>query len=178
MKPFLMLSLRVAAMVIMVSHVVEAKPPTVKITIEGGDLFWPLEITDRQILDRNNIWLGRFLDGSRDTVTHAPHGIGRYEVSFFTDESYGLRKAFVLFYRPGRSGGQGYVYLPGPGDAWRVINAFSIVTGRDGRWSYASPEWEARIKPLIKRAEAEQRQRREALQAESDSSQRAALGSG
>jgi hypothetical protein len=105
--------------------------------------------------------------------------MGRYEVSLYVDEDYGLRKAYVIYYRPGRSGSEEYVYLPGLGDAWRVVNSWSILRdGRDGKWSYVSPGWEARIKPLIASAEREQRQRIHAVQARADSMQRTNSGAG
>lgn len=179
MSRYAMLSLVVAALSLTLTPVLEAKPPTVKIAVEGGNLFWPLEITEPQILDMSNIWTGRLFDVSRDTAADAPRGMGRYEVSLYVDESYGLRKAYVIYYRPGRAGSTGYVYLPGVGDAWRTMNSWSILRdGRDGRWSYASPEWEARIKPLIARAEREQRARVQRVQAQADSMARAKSGTG
>jgi thiol-disulfide isomerase/thioredoxin len=71
-----------------------------------------------------------------------------------------IKKMYVVRYYPNPAG-QGYIYLPGEGDAWglsnegSIGNAGSIIRpGRDGKWNYASPAWEQLVKPLIATAAA------------------------
>ena len=96
-----------------------------------------------------------------------PNGQDHREIWFYVQ--YGpndVRKAYVMYYHPSRSGAPGCLYLAGHGDAWQYINWGSIMRGdRDGRWNYAALEWEALIKPIIARAEAEQAECLQALQA-------------
>lgn len=130
-----------------------AKAPTVKITISGGGLARAIEITDRQVLALSNVWIGDFLDVSRTPESEAPKSLVGYEVSFFVRvaEDY-VKKVYVVYYYPMASNEQGFVYLPIHGTA-RHLNAGTILReGLDGKWNYASPAWEALIKPTLDRA--------------------------
>lgn len=135
-----------------------AKGPTVKITITGGHLTAPLEVTDSRVLSSAGPWDGRFMDGSGGVTTPPQGGPQPYEVSFYVKLNGDIRMAYVVYYRPSPLPGQGYIYLPGRGERWYRLNVSTILrTGHDGKWHYASREWEALIKPLIAGAEAAQR---------------------
>ncbi len=135
-----------------------AKGPTVKITISGGGLTSVFEVTDPRILSSSNVWVGRFLDGSRGSVKEPPRGLRPYEVSFYVklaDDD--VRKMYVVYYYPNPSKEQGYIYLPGKGETWYSLNVGTIDRdGQDGKWNYASPAWENLIKLVIARADAAQ----------------------
>jgi len=61
---------------------------------------------------------------------------------------------YVAYYYPSLRHGQGYIYLPGEGPIWRLNVSTIVRVGRDGRWNYVSPEWEALVKPFLVRAQA------------------------
>ena len=130
-----------------------AKAPTVKIIVSGPDLPTPLEITDDQTLNLSNVWSGQFLDNSHG---HPEKPLRRlpYELSFYVklDED-DLRLMYVAYYYPEPTTKQGQIYLPGHREPWYYLNGGTILReGQDGRWNYASPAWEALIRPVIAHA--------------------------
>jgi len=137
-------------------HSTSAKAPTVRITITGGGLNGPIQITDTQILEMSHAWGTAFLDASHSPLTQAPKVSTTYEVTLYSRIAQNdIRKTCVLYYSPRPSPEQGFIYLPGRGTVY-MLNAGTMTRqGRDGRWNYASPAWEALIKPLILRAEGE-----------------------
>ncbi len=136
-----------------------AKAPTVKIVISGGGLAKAIEITDARILELSNVWHGQFLEGSRGSAKEPPQSLPRYEVSFYVDlgdkGAQDIRKKYVVYYCPDPGAGQGTIYLPGKGETWYRRNVSSILRGQEGKWSYASPAWEALVKPLLPHAAAQ-----------------------
>jgi hypothetical protein len=132
------------------------KADTFKITISGRGLKSPVEITDPRVLALSNAWSGQFLDWTRTPESEPPKGFLAVEVSFFTKMAENdIRKNYVVFYYPNPSGKQGYIYLPAKGSPLFWLDAGSIIrTGRDGKWNYASPEWEALVKPVLIQARA------------------------
>ena len=132
------------------------KTDTFKITISGGGLKSPVEITDPRVLALSNVWSGQFLDWTRTPESEPPKGFLAVEVSFFMKISENdVRKNYVVFYYPNSPGQQGYIYLPSKGSPLWWLDASSILrTGRDGKWNYASPEWEALVKPVLIQAQA------------------------
>ncbi len=133
-----------------------AKAPTVKIIISGGGLAKAIEITDPRILELSHVWGGNFLDTSRGLAKDPARELPRYEVSFYVDLGNNgvrdVRKKYVAYYCPDAGNGQGTIYLPGKGETWYRLNASSILRGQEGKWSYASPAWEALVKPLLRRS--------------------------
>jgi hypothetical protein len=131
-----------------------AKADTIKITISGGGLTTAFEITDSQVLALSNAWFGQFLDASRTPLNEPPKGLlGPYEVSFFADlGENNSRKVYVVYYYPDSQERQGLIYLPREGAVWRLNASTILREGRDGKWNYASPAWEALIKPALVRA--------------------------
>jgi len=149
-KPLFVLTLAFLLLFLGMAQATSAKPPTVKIIISGGGLTRAIEATDQRILDISNVWSGQFLDGSKDTAKEPPRGLQRYEVSFYikiADDE--VRKKYVFYYYPNPSTEPGYIYLPGKGETWYPLNVGAIIRdGQDGKWNYASPEWEDLIKPM------------------------------
>lgn len=134
-------------------HLALAKTSTAKITITGGGLTSPVEITDPRILESSNVWHGGFLDGSRGPVQEPPRGVQPYEVSFYVKlRNNNLRKIYVMYYYPNPLAQPGYIYLPGRGETWYDLNVSTIWRGGEGKWNYASAKWEDLIKPLIARS--------------------------
>lgn len=130
-----------------------AKSDTVRIKISGGRLTKAIEITDPRILALSNAWSGQFLDGTRSPENEPPKGLLAYEVSFFAELGENdVRKVYVLYYYP-NAPEQGYIYLPGQGAVYRLNGGTILRYGRDGKWNYASPTWEALIRPALIRAE-------------------------
>ncbi len=132
------------------------KAPTVKIIISGGGLGKAMEITDPRILELSNVWHGQFLNGSRGAAKEPPQDLPRYEVSFYVDLGNNgvrdVRKMYVVYYCPDPGDAQGSIYLPGKDEPWYRLNVSSILRGQEGKWSYASPAWEALLKPLLRRS--------------------------
>lgn len=126
-----------------------AKAPTVRITVAGGKLAHSIQITNVEILNLSNAWGEGFLDTSKPPLKEPPKVSSTYEVTLYSGAGNDIGKTCVFYYSPGSSAEQGLIYLPGKGTLW-ALNAGTIIRqGRDGRWSYASPAWEALIKPLI-----------------------------
>lgn len=136
-----------------------AKGDTVRITITGGDLAAPIEITDPAVAARFHVWSGPGtssneaqglnVDWSRGVV-EPPKGLQIYEVSFVTTRRD--PGTYVVRYAIDPSTNQGYVYLPGKTDAEYRDNTWLIYRGIEGKWFHAWSEWEKLAHPLIAKA--------------------------
>ncbi len=151
-----------------------AKGATVRISLTSRGLQTPIEIRQPTVLERFNVWSGPgtasslrdpatgewartegddgfIVDWRAGEVAGVPEQLERYETSFFvaganrTDEQL----AYVVIYAPARQSGEGYVFLPGPGDAHFTLNTRSILRGREGKWYRASAAWQAVVAPLL-----------------------------
>lgn len=146
-------SLLIGILLVSLPAWLSAKAPTVRITLAGGKLAHSIQITDIELLNLSNAWGEGFLDTSKPALKERPKVNGTYEVTFYSGAEEDIRKTCVFYYSPGSSAAQGVIYLPGI-DA--SLNSGTIIRqGRDGKWSYASPAWEALIKALIARGESE-----------------------
>src|SRR5437879_3915591 len=85
-----------------------AKGDTVRITINGGDLAAPIEITDPAVAARFHVWSGLIVDWSQGVVG-PPKGLQIYEVSFVTTRRG--PSTYVVRYAIDPSTNKGYVYL-------------------------------------------------------------------
>ena len=136
-----------------------AKGPTVRITIDGGDLAAPVEVDDRHVAGFFNVWTGPgtssneaqglIVDWSRG-VTKPPKDLPVYDVSFVTGRR--PRGTYIVRYVIDPSTGHGYVYLPGPADAEYPDNVWLILRGVEGNWFHSWSEWEELAHPLIAKA--------------------------
>ncbi|HVH70563.1 MAG TPA: hypothetical protein VNB49_05570 [Candidatus Dormibacteraeota bacterium] len=134
-----------------------AKGKTVKITISGGDLKRPIEITDPNILVKFRVWVGPgtssndreglIVDWSPGPVGEVPPGLPKYKVSFHTDPNDQL--VYEVFYAVSRGADHGYVYVPGESDEYYGLNVRTIFRGVEGKWFRAWSAWEQVARPLI-----------------------------
>jgi len=145
--------LLVSATLLVVPSALSGKAETARVTITGGGLASPIQITDAKVLELSHAWGGEFLDASRPPLSQAPNVDSPYEVTFYSwIADNDIRKTCVFFYSPGSAAAPGIIYLPRQGPVWWLNSGTIVREGRDGKWSYASPEWEALIKPFIARA--------------------------
>ncbi|HEY5061468.1 MAG TPA: hypothetical protein VII52_08015 [Gemmatimonadaceae bacterium] len=140
-----------------------AKEPTCMLVISGGGLMSTQVIKDSATLALSDVYAGRFMDTTRPPVA-LPAGVAKYQISFYLTDYRrsalvrlitGRRvfRAYVADFALDSARGMGYVYLPGDGDPWASWNHGTIIrAGRDGRWSYATPEWTRGIAAAIAHA--------------------------
>ncbi|HSA91723.1 MAG TPA: hypothetical protein VLE48_01825 [Terriglobales bacterium] len=138
-----------------------AKVPTSRITIQGGGLNAPIEITDANVLGRFFVWADGgtspnqasafIIDGSRGPAAERPKGLRRYEVSFYAKLPE-ERLIYVVQYELDPSTGKGYVHLPGRGEKWYRLNVSTILRGVEGNWFHAWEVWDKAVRPLIDEA--------------------------
>jgi hypothetical protein len=148
--------LLVSVTLLVMPYALFAKGETARVTISGGGLANPIQITDAKVLEVNQAWGGEFLDLSRPPLMQAPNIDNPYEVTFYSRiADNDIRKTCVFFYSASSApAAQGIIYLPGKGALYWLNSGTMIREGRDGKWSYASPAWEALVKPFIARAAA------------------------
>lgn len=142
-----------------------AKGDTVKIVITGAGLTTPLEIKDPAVVEFN-IWSGPgcsansveetegfIIDWPKGVVADKPARLQHFEVAFYTWLK-GQPPAYVVLYEYDPSKPQGFVYLPGTGEASYERNVFSIAHGHgyEGHWLRATPAWENFARPRIAKA--------------------------
>jgi hypothetical protein len=147
-----------------VPALLSAKGTPTRITVNGGDLRTPIEITDPAVLERFNVWAGPgvrvngieevngfIIDWSSGVVAERPAGLRHYEVSFYVkyQNRDSEQVAYVVAYECGASAEQGYVYLPGKGDEWYLLNTTTILRGREGKWFRATNAWQQVVTSLI-----------------------------
>jgi hypothetical protein len=147
---------------------------TLKITINGGTLNSPLEITDAKVRDFE-VWSGlgfeqwstdkdgkrtRVDNGegfigewSKDAVSSLPAGIESYEVSFLVMYQ-GKPSPYIVRYAYDGPAQKGYVYLPKRSEPNGVLNTAMIVRGIEGKWLPATSKWNDFVRPIIERAKS------------------------
>ena len=124
-----------------------AKAPTTKIVVDGGGLKQSVEIVSPRVLEVSNVWFGHMFDETKPALATAPADATRFRLRFFANFGRGEENVYTLIYEPNPRGA-GYLFLPK-----NDRNQGSILRkGRDGKWSYAAPDWENLIKPEILRA--------------------------
>ena len=140
-----------------------AKAGTSKITIQGGGLLKPIEITDPATLSNFKVWAGPatssnenkslVVDWSAGRVAAPPNGLQRYRVSFYARMPE-EKVVYVVFYELDPTTKQGYVYLPGEGEEFYELNVRSIVRFVEGNWFHAWEAWDKVAQPLVIAASA------------------------
>lgn len=118
-----------------------AKGPADMISISGNNLTAPIQITDPKILERFSPWFLAFIDESKGTLAESPVVDRLYDVWFYLkDENGSMRIIYTFQYSPGQPS---YIRLPGKGDEWYQTNIGTIIRDDlDGKWHYASREWD------------------------------------
>ena len=130
-----------------------AKGKTVRITIKGGDLAAPIELTDPAVVAGFKVWTGPgtstnepqglIVDWSRG-VAEPPEDLPVYDVSILTTRP---NRPYVVSYVFDPSTNEGYVYIPGTPD-----NVWLIYRQVEGNWFHAWSAWENLAHPLIAKA--------------------------
>lgn len=154
----------------MVSTAVMAKGITMLIEIERPGLP-TLRITDRGVR-QFDVWEGPGVGGvsmadgdgfivawKHGPVAARPSGLTRYEVRFSagcgdlspTCPSLDTVPAYAVSYEFDPASGQGFVYVPGPGEKSYAMNAASIYRGpaAEGHWFVATDAWNSFVRPII-----------------------------
>jgi hypothetical protein len=132
-----------------------AKGVTTRITFARADPGTPIEVTDARLVQVFNVWSGPGTSVNDDPqaegfignwasgpVPRRPEGLTRFEVSFFV-KFHGRpveELAYVVDYECDSS--QGFVFIPGYGDARYRRNVHAIFRGIEGNWFRATPEWQ------------------------------------
>jgi hypothetical protein len=122
----------------------DAKGPTVKLTITGPGLAAPIEIVDSAILDGSNVYAGSFLGETQQAVPSVETPI--YTVSFHVQSPEWMRRPVKAMYavsvaRDARTGAL-WLYLPGRGEAGYALNVGTILRdGQDGHWHRPPQAW-------------------------------------
>jgi hypothetical protein len=149
-----------------------AKVQVAAVTISGGGLPRPIEITESDAIKSLNIWSGpgnfKFENGvrtpivqdgsilwSQGIVSDPPKGPPEYQISF--NGSSSGERLHVLLYRYDASARFGYVYLPGKGEEWYDVNVHTIYRGVEGHWFRTSRVFDELVQPLIEKAKATDR---------------------
>jgi hypothetical protein len=136
----------IALAIVVLSIGLDAKGPTIKLTITGPGLAAPIEIVEPAILEASNIFAGSFVG---ETVTSTPVITQpMYTVTFDLQppQNKPVRTAYaVSVARDARSGAL-WLYLPGRGEAGYALNVGTILRdGQDGHWHRPSQAWAAAI---------------------------------
>ncbi len=120
---------------------------TIRLVVTGATLPQPLTVTDAQILDRSNVYAGGFLGPLVDAVEPAwPQFVVTFIVEprtpFPVLAPTGVQKTYLVRYARNPETDEGFVYLPGRGEAgYRGNIGIMIRETGDGRWHRATPEW-------------------------------------
>src|SRR5919109_974404 len=128
MKRILSLPLLIILTSLILVSLVSAKGSPDKITIWGPPLAEPIQITNPETLNGFDPWNGQFLDERLGTIAEEPRVQDIYNVVFYLRNNNGEIHIFYVFqYSPNPSGEQGFIYLPGEGEPWHVINGQTII---------------------------------------------------
>jgi len=147
-----MRALALIAIVALASIGLQAKGPTVKLTITGPGLTAPIEIVEPAILDASNVFGGSFIGETLQAAPRIEPPI--YTVSFHVQSPEWMRRPVSAMYavsvaRDARTGLL-WVYLPGRGEPGYALNTGTILRdGQDGHWHRPPHEWAAAIAKYV-----------------------------
>lgn len=123
---------------------VEAKGPTVKLTLTGPGLARAIEITEARLLDGSNVWGGAFIG---DTMAAAPTvKTPRYTVAFDVQlpewQRAGVETMYTVSVARDASTGALWLYLPGRGEPGYALNVRTMLRDtQDGHWHRPPVDW-------------------------------------
>lgn len=131
---------------------------TVKLVVNGPGLRHNVEITDREAI-KANVFGGEFMTTHADEPDKA---WPRYRVAFHIySRERGVRLGYAVSYVRNPKTGEGFVYLPGPGEADYRLNISTIMRdgtespgaqpARDGQWQHANADWAAAVNAHLPR---------------------------
>jgi hypothetical protein len=139
--------------------IVSAKGTTTRIVITGPQLSEPIQLRDRSVVAPFNVWSGPgtrlngvegmdgfIVDWRAGSVQPPVENLQQFEISFYADgdSTSQERIAYVVSYALDPQTAEGYVYLPGKGDARWGPNVRSILRGPkyEGHWFRATDAWQ------------------------------------
>src|SRR5262245_35422404 len=154
-----------ALIVVLLTASLSAKFATTKVTLTDTASGRSIEVTDPAVLKNFNVWSGPgtysngieatrgfIIDWPEGVVSHRPNGLHRYQVTFFVNFDRPPREeaVYVVFYEFDPSTRQGFVYLPGKGDAEFGRNVRSIIhKDFEGHWFHPTEGWQKAIDPML-----------------------------
>jgi hypothetical protein len=128
-----------------------AKGPTVKLTITGPNLAGAIEVTTPKALA--HVWSDDFLGPLAEEPSAA---FPRYTVQFHVLPN-GKREIQVMYavtYVTDPRTGAAFVYLPAPGEEHYSLN-ISTILREGGRWHRAVPTWAAALNVSLRSGRAD-----------------------
>jgi len=153
------------ALLALIASPLFSKATTEKITLSRGER--SADITDAEKLEQFSFGpgpgncnvgedcsaprAGWIADWIRGSVPEPAAALPRYEVAFHLGS--GEQRQYVVYFVYSPVTRQGYVYLPGPGDAHYGENVSLLWRGKqwEGHWFLATPEWTLAAKEVIAR---------------------------
>lgn len=121
---------------------------TTRLTVTSGGLAQPIEITDAKALAISNVYAGTFIGSP---ATEPNERLARYTVTFDIQTLQGIKSpAYTVEYCIDPQTGEGFIHLPGTGEAHRRNISTILRQGHDGKWFSASTEWNAVMKERIR----------------------------
>jgi hypothetical protein len=125
-----------------------AKGSTVKLTVAGPGLAHPIDITSSDALV--NVWDDDLI---RTPAAAPDKALPRYLISFYVEPLRStVRMMYVVHYVRNYKTGEGFIYLPAPGEEWYRLNISTIMReAHDGRWHHAPKAWSNAIAAALKR---------------------------
>ena len=142
-----------------------AQPPayrpkeTVKLVLNGPGLRDNVEVTDRAAI-AGNVYAGNFMTmrSEEPDLTWPRYRVAFYVFSF----ERGVTERYAITYARNLATGDGFVYLPGRGEADYRLNIGTILRdgsgspgmqdARDGQWQHAEPAWAAALNAHLPRS--------------------------
>ncbi len=142
----------VLALLVGVQSTARAKPDLAMARIIGPDRIRSVELTDVDALYILNPWGAKFADWEDGLVESPPPLERTYQVWLYIPSEgpeTQLEAIYLFYYHPNFEGGEGLVYVPGPGEHFYTRNVATIIDGREGEWHPASPQLDEALRPLI-----------------------------
>jgi hypothetical protein len=143
------------------SNTAFAKGPTVKVTIRGGDLQAPIEITDVARLAPFSVWSGpgvaingaadlstSFADWKHRAFPYQTQDLPHFEVYFYVKLPE-ERLVYAVTYAYDSTTGRGFIHVPGGAEPSYPMNVRTIFRGVEGEWFQATSAWDSLIGPLL-----------------------------
>lgn len=160
-----------AVAVFSVTPCLSAKGKIVRIVLQPANRQTPIEVADPVIVETFNVWTGpgvkfsgvaaymepdppqdAFIQWNKGPATPPASGLVTYAVSFFvrkyTDSAVHLGYRVKYCFDPHLK--QGYIYLPGNGEAGYEGNTSSILHGVEGQWFLATKNWDQLVVPRLR----------------------------
>ena len=133
----------VAALVAGSSAGLQAKGPTVRLTVSGPGLSASVPITDQQILSVSNVWAGAFIGAPAEAPDSAlPSYTVAFDVELPAWMKAGVRRMYAVHVVKDVKNGGLWLYLPGRGDSDYGLNVGTMLReGQDGHWHRANAAW-------------------------------------